>query len=86
MNYLIFISGKSTLYKILSECPASVRKSLEGLDNYVMEGSRAFQTLEEILEEHKAVDLKAKLIEAKRYLKTDFKVLAYNIFVKYLGV
>ncbi|CAC5424878.1 unnamed protein product [Mytilus coruscus] len=27
--------GKSTLYKILSECAASVRKSVEGLDNYI---------------------------------------------------
>ncbi|VDH91448.1 Hypothetical predicted protein [Mytilus galloprovincialis] len=38
--------GKSTLYRILTECAASVRTSVEGLDNYVMEGSRAFQILE----------------------------------------
>ncbi|CAC5383981.1 unnamed protein product [Mytilus coruscus] len=64
--------GKSTLYKILSECAASVRKSVEGLDNYVMEGSRAFQTLEEIFMDEN--NLKTKLLEAKRYLKADFKV------------
>ncbi|CAC5404688.1 unnamed protein product [Mytilus coruscus] len=63
--------GKSTLYKILSECAASVRKSVEGLDNYVMEGSRAFQTLEEIFMDEN--NLKTKLLEAKRYLKADFK-------------
>ncbi|CAC5370903.1 unnamed protein product [Mytilus coruscus] len=64
--------GKSTLYKILSECAASVRKSVEGLDNYVMEGSRAFQTLEEIFMDQN--NLKTKLLEAKRYLKADFKI------------
>ncbi|KAK3083376.1 hypothetical protein FSP39_021062, partial [Pinctada imbricata] len=64
--------GKSTLYRILTECAASVRKSVEGLDNYVMEGSRAFQTLEEIFSEDK--DMKTKLLEAKRYLKAEFKV------------
>lgn len=64
--------GKSTLYKILSECAASVRKSVEGLDNYVMEGSRAFQTLEEIFMDEN--NLKTKLLEAKRYLKADFKI------------
>ncbi|CAC5408117.1 unnamed protein product [Mytilus coruscus] len=55
------------------ECAASVRKkSVEGLDNYVMEGSRAFQTLEEIFMDEN--NLKTKLLEAKRYLKADFKV------------
>ena len=71
-------AGKSTLYKILDNCPASVRKSIEGLDNYVMEGSRAFQTLEEILTIFKEDDLKRKLTEAKLYLKTDFKVYIYQ--------
>ncbi|XP_062603058.1 uncharacterized protein LOC134264790 [Saccostrea cucullata] len=66
--------GKSTLYKILTDCAASVRKSVEGLDNYVMEGSRAFQALEETLDDLNEKDLKTKFMEAKRYLKADFKV------------
>ncbi|CAC5407621.1 unnamed protein product [Mytilus coruscus] len=48
------------------------KKSVEGLDNYVMEGSRAFQTLEEIFMDEN--NLKTKLLEAKRYLKADFKI------------
>jgi hypothetical protein len=73
-NYLNDILGKSTLYKILTDCAATVRKSVEGLDNFIMEGSRAFQALDEMLEDFHESALKKKLLEAKRYLKTDFKV------------
>ncbi|KAK3109197.1 hypothetical protein FSP39_025224 [Pinctada imbricata] len=71
--------GNSTLYKILNDCSASVRKSIEGLDYYVAEGGRAFVDLEEILTNLKLPDegekvLKKKLIAGKQYLKTDYKV------------
>lgn len=66
--------GKSTMYKILTECAASVRQSVEGLDNFIMEGARAFQILEELLESCGLKEMSGRLVEGKRYLKTDFKV------------
>ena len=38
------------MFKILDECTAMVRKSFEGLDNYVKEGCRGFTHLESLLE------------------------------------
>lgn len=49
-----------------------------------MEGSRAFQTLEEILDTWKENELINKLTEVKRYLKTDFKVKILLLSLKYL--
>ncbi|VDI78120.1 Hypothetical predicted protein [Mytilus galloprovincialis] len=71
--------GTSTMYKILEECAASVRHSVEGLDYYVAEGGRAFRDIEEILEGFDCEDedikkMKADLLEVKRYLKSDYKV------------
>ena len=40
----------STMLRILSECSASVRKSLQGLDYVAAEGSRAFDTLGDVVE------------------------------------
>ncbi|CAC5397469.1 unnamed protein product [Mytilus coruscus] len=76
--------GDSTMFKILSECAAAVRKSLEGLDYYIAEGVRAFQDIQIFLEElRRTGDLSAEvfkrhmdvLLECKRYLKTDYKCL-----------
>jgi len=39
--------GRSTLYRIMNVCSASVRKSLQGLDYFVAQGVRAFENLEE---------------------------------------
>ena len=39
------------MFKVLDECSALVRKSIEGLDNFVMEGSRAFGELEVVLDQ-----------------------------------
>ncbi|XP_063436493.1 uncharacterized protein LOC134717925 [Mytilus trossulus] len=71
--------GTSTMYKILEECAASVRHSVEGLDYYVAEGGRAFRDIEEVLEGFECEDenikkMKADLLEVKRYLKSDYKV------------
>ncbi|XP_063427080.1 uncharacterized protein LOC134710627 [Mytilus trossulus] len=75
--------GDSTMFKILSECAATVRKSLEGLDYYIAEGVRAFQDIQKFLEElRRTGDLSVEvfkrhmdvLLECKRYLKTDYKV------------
>lgn len=38
--------GRSTLYKVLHVCSASVRKSLQGLDYVSAEGAKAFEELE----------------------------------------
>lgn len=59
---MFFFSGRSTLYKILDECPAVVRKSVEGLDNFVMEGSRGFSELEKIINK-----LEISLVKSRRY-------------------
>ncbi|CAC5413967.1 unnamed protein product [Mytilus coruscus] len=70
--------GTSTMYKILTDCSASIRQSMEGLDYYISEGSRAFTDLTETVEQlDLTLDEKKKtldnLVVAKHYLKTDFK-------------
>ena len=67
----------STLCRILKVCPASVRKSIQGLDNVSAEGAKAFD--ETGGGNHRkglcwARDQNEKLKLAKRYLKGDFKV------------
>lgn len=67
------------MYKILSECSASVRKSFEGIDYYIAESGEAFRDLEEVVdklqiplnEKKKTIE---ELMKAKHYLKTDYKV------------
>ncbi|VDI80543.1 Hypothetical predicted protein [Mytilus galloprovincialis] len=76
----ITLLGSSTMFRILSECSATVRKSLEGLDYFVAEGSRGFQDLQDIVlsegypETSNGTELNRLLLEAKRYMKTDYKV------------
>ena len=41
--------SNSTLRRILSSCQASTRKSLQGLDYFVCEGSKAFDDLEQLI-------------------------------------
>ncbi len=76
--------GRSTLLKILSEsCSASVRRCMQGLDNYLAEGAKAFDDLSSVverlsevgLERNSLVRLKESLKEGKQYLKGDYKVL-----------
>lgn len=75
--------GKSTLLKVIAEsCGASVRKCMQGLDNYLADGTRAFDDLKVIVEKlsqvgltnEKVTQLKESLTEAKQYLKGDYKV------------
>ena len=75
------------MYQILSKCSAAVRKSVEGIDYYVAEAGEAFRELESIvnqleiplLDKRKTLD---NLIQAKHYLKTDYKVNdTLNVFV-----
>ena len=87
---------RSTLMKILSEsCSASVRRCMQGLNNYLAEGARAFDELSSIvdklseigLEKDVADRLKESLKSGKQYLKGDNKVLStrqlYLIFNNY---
>ena len=75
--------GRSTLYRVLHVCSASVRKSLQGLDYVGAQGAKAFEELELAAEKlgddcdlglSWAKDKKEKLKVAKWYLKGDFKV------------
>jgi hypothetical protein len=75
--------SRSTLFKILSEsCIASVRKSLQGLDNYAAEGGRAFDDLVALMDtlstygasESTVREVKEQLKQLKHYLKGDYKV------------
>lgn len=81
--------SRSTLFKILSEsCVASVRKSLQGLDNYAAEGGRAFDDLSRLMDtllnygasESAVRDIKEQLKRIKQYLKGDYKVYACETF------
>ncbi|VDI31910.1 Hypothetical predicted protein [Mytilus galloprovincialis] len=80
--------GDSTMYKILSECSATVRKSLEGLDYFVAEGGRAITDIQLIIDElnnngsltnQQAKNYNDILLQTKKYLKSDYKVLIRKI-------
>ena len=69
--------------RVLSECSASVRKSLQGLDYFAAEGARAFDDLVALVrqigelgsdKEWKTTVVQA-LITSKQYLKGDYKVM-----------
>ena len=75
--------SKNTMLRILTECSASVRKSLQGIDYFVAEGTRAFDVLAGIVQDkltHKeegdwnATELQKVLKTGKLYLKGDYKV------------
>ena len=75
--------SRSTLLKVLSVCSASTRKSLQGLDYVSATGAKAFDELEEVVDNLGddyekdftwAKVQKEKLQLAKRYLKGYYKV------------
>ena len=74
--------SRSTLVRILNVCPASVRKSLQGLDYISSSGAQAFDDLCEVAEMLGdagqgmgwAKQQQSRLRESKRYLKSDYKV------------
>ena len=43
-------ASERTLLRILEVCPASTRKSLQGLDNYTADGSEAFENLDQVID------------------------------------
>lgn len=71
--------GERTMLRILSECSASVRKSLKGLDYIAAEGTKAFDDLSELINQtattrNSGVVLQEDLKAGKLYLKGDYKV------------
>ena len=70
----------TTMLRVLSECSASVRKSLQGLDYFAAEGSRAFDDLTVIIRQVAGLgtgkDWEERVTEAlkvdKLYLKGDY--------------
>ena len=71
--------------RILSECSASVRKSLQGLDYFATERARAFDDLSLVLEQavevgaskERVQGLQEALKAGKLYLKGDLKVIFF---------
>lgn len=61
MNDFFFL-GRSIFYKILDECLVVVRKSVEGLDNFVMEGLRGFIELEKIINKFEILSEELKIL------------------------
>ena len=76
--------SKSTLLRVLDACSASVRKSLQGLDNFYAQGSNAFDDLCKTVDMYRiaeraesqawAKETKQTLRDAKQYLRADYKV------------
>ena len=77
--------------RILSECIASVRKLLHGLDYFAAEGARAFHDLSAVLvqalvngaNKKRVQGLQRALKAGKLYFKGDFKVIyifSSNVF------
>lgn len=74
--------SESTMLRVLSECSASVRKSLQGLDYFAAEGTRSFDDLSVIVRQISRLGpgkewetFIAQALKAdKLYLKGDFKV------------
>ena len=83
----------STLLRILRECSASVRKSLQGLDYFAAEGTRAFEDLLDGIVHDisllRAVGsdwetvMKDSLKAGKLYLKGDYKV--FHLALSYIN-
>ena len=46
------------MFKILNDCSALVRKSIEGLDYYMAEGGRAFSDVEKIVDQFNIIEEK----------------------------
>jgi len=84
--------SKRTLQRVLAVCSSSVRKSLQGLDNFSAQIADAFDHLEKLVDnlvdcgktQQWAREIKQQLRLLKQYLKGDYKVGAYFIIMRYL--
>ena len=74
--------SKRTQLRVLDVCSASVPTSLQGLDNFSAQGSKAIEDLSEIVDKIAdqaksqawAKEMKQTLRSAKQYLRSDYKV------------
>ena len=67
------------MLRVLSECSASARKSLQWLDNYAAEGARAFDDLAGIVENISTnFELDAKKAEVLDALKAENSISKEN--------
>ena len=70
--------SRSTMLRVLSSCPATVRKSLQGLDYIAADGGKALDELIEMVLKLSNDDrvwisrLQKVLKEAKQYIKGDY--------------
>ena len=84
--------SKRTLQRVLAVCSSSVRKSLQGLDNFSAQGAEAFDHLEKLVDQlvdcgktqQWAREIKQQLRLSKQYLKGDYKVGVYFIIMRCL--
>ena len=82
--------SKRTLLRVLDVCSASVRKSLQGLDNFSAQGTKAFEdlceTVDRIADQAKsqawAKETKQTLRSAKQCLRADYKVRLRNSLIR----
>ena len=89
-QYLVFCEddgfqplSRATMYRVLKAREASLRKSLQGLDNVSADGAESFQRItrivEELEEEYRVSkdwcsDVRNRLMKAKCCLKTEYRV------------
>jgi hypothetical protein len=87
--------GRTTMLNILSECSATVRKSLQGLYYIAANGSKAFDDLCAAvtrLQEYGSISRESKdewqslLKSGKHYLKSDYKVKCTRTVVIHLDL
>ena len=79
--------SKRTQQRVLALCSSSVRKSLQGLDNFSPQGAEAFDHLEELVDklvecgktQQWAREIKQQLRLSKQYIMDDYKAGAYVI-------
>ena len=75
---------------VLALCSSSVRKSLQGLDNFSAQGAEAFDHLEELVDklvecgktQQWAREIKRQLCLSKQHIMDDYKVGAYVIAMR----
>ena len=86
------MSKRTVLQRVWAVCSSSVRKSLQGLDNFSASGMEAVDALEKLVDkfvdcgktQQWAREIKQQLRFSKQYLKGDYKVGAYFIIMRCL--
>ncbi|KAK2556155.1 hypothetical protein P5673_021737 [Acropora cervicornis] len=73
--------SKRTLHRVLYECSQSARKALPGLDNFPAQGTRAFNSLDKLVDCGKievwATEMKQQLCSLNR-VPTQYSISLYT--------